>query len=157
MYKSSLVPHSLPQVRAETQMASRTLHTLHLCSHPCCTPLPAWPQDRWLAQAWSGTTAAWCTPGSQGHPARLTARKNVISRHFMDKKRGAGSEAISGQASWSFRGNRVRGTGPLPIHLVQEWGRIASNGHGGALDHGAGGGPWGQPLFLFPSLCLLFL
>lgn len=103
--------YSLCQVRAETQNGFQGhSRLLHLCSPPCCIPLPAWPQDRWLAQAWSGTTAAWCTPGSQGHPAchpaRLTTKKNVISRHFMDKRRGAGSEAIRGQASWSFRGNQ---------------------------------------------------
>ena len=34
---------------------------------------------------------------------------------------------------------RILGAGALPIHLVQEWGDIASNGHGGALDHRAGG------------------
>lgn len=47
---------------------------------------------------------------SQGHPAchpsRLTIKENVISCHFMDKKRGAGSEAVGGQASWSLRGNQ---------------------------------------------------
>lgn len=52
---------------------------------------------------------------------------------------------------------RVLGAGPLPIHLVQKRGGIASNGHGGAFDHGAGGGPRCQPLLLFPPLCLLLL
>ena len=52
---------------------------------------------------------------------------------------------------------RVLGAGALPIHLVQEWGGIASNRHGGAFDHRAGGGPRGQPLLLFPPLCLLLL
>lgn len=52
---------------------------------------------------------------------------------------------------------RVLGAGALPIHLVQEWGGIASNRHGGAFDHRAGGGPRGQPLLLFPPLGLLLL
>ena len=52
---------------------------------------------------------------------------------------------------------RVLGAGALPIHLVQEWGGIASNRHGGAFDHRAGGGPRGQPLLLFPPLGPLLL
>ena len=52
---------------------------------------------------------------------------------------------------------RVLGAGALPIHLVQEWGGIASNRHGGAFNHRAGGGPRGQPLLLFPPLRLLLL
>lgn len=52
---------------------------------------------------------------------------------------------------------RVLGAGPLPIHLVQERGGIASNRHGGAFNHRAGGGPGRQPLLLFPPFCLLFL
>lgn len=91
------------------------------------------------------------------HPSRLTIKENVISCHFMDKKRGAGSEAVDGQASWSLRGNQSSRNRPLPIHLIQEWGRISSSGHGGAFNHGAGRGSRGQPLFLFPSFCLLLL
>ena len=52
---------------------------------------------------------------------------------------------------------RVLGAGALPIHLVQEWGGIASNRHGGAFDQRAGGGPRGQPLLLFLPLHLLLL
>lgn len=47
---------------------------------------------------------------SQGHPAchpsRLTTKENVTSRHFMDRKGGAGREAVGGQAFPSLRGNQ---------------------------------------------------
>ena len=52
---------------------------------------------------------------------------------------------------------RVLGSGALLIHLVQEWGGVASSRHGGALDHRAGGRPRGRPLLLFPPLRLLLL
>lgn len=85
-------------------MASRDLTDYSTFALPPATILSQ--PGPWLAWARSGTTAAWCTPGSQGHSARLRTKKNVISRHFMDKNRGAGSEALCGQASWSFRGNQ---------------------------------------------------
>lgn len=61
------------------------------------------------------------------------------------------------QASPSLRGNQSPGSRPLPIHLVQEWSGIASNRHGGAFNHRAGGWPRCQPLLLFPPLSLLLL
>lgn len=49
------------------------------------------------------------------------------------------------------------GVGGLPIHFVQQWCGISSDGHGGALDHGARGWARGQPLLLLPPLGLLLL
>lgn len=45
----------------------------------------------------------------------------------------------------------------LSIHLVQQRRGVPSQGHGRALDHGAGGRARRQPLLLFPPLSLLLL
>lgn len=45
----------------------------------------------------------------------------------------------------------------LSIHLIQERRGVPGDGHGRALDHGAGRGARGQPLLLFPPLSLLLL
>lgn len=45
----------------------------------------------------------------------------------------------------------------LSIHLIQQWCGVPSDGHGRALDHGAGRRARSQPLLLFPPFSLLLL
>lgn len=57
----------------------------------------------------------------------------------------------------SWRGERRCRGQVLSIHLIQERRGVPGDGHGRALDHGAGRGARGQPLLLFPPLSLLLL
>lgn len=58
-----------------------------------------------------------------------------------------------------FLGEESGGVGcqVLSIHLIQERRGVPGDGHGRALDHGAGRRARGQPLLLFPPLSLLLL
>lgn len=45
----------------------------------------------------------------------------------------------------------------LSIHFIQQGCGVSGDGHGCALDHGAGGWSWRHPLGFLPSLCFFLL
>lgn len=45
----------------------------------------------------------------------------------------------------------------LSVHFIQQRRGVSGDGHGRALDHGAGRWPWSHPLSLLPPLRLLLL
>lgn len=55
------------------------------------------------------------------------------------------------------RRSRRRPRTALSVHLIEQRCGVPGDGHGRALDHGAGGRARSQPLLLFPPFSLLLL